>query len=174
MDENDRTTFRTSTRLTFVFMLLMGLLAWVLVHTVLALIAGRLPADYTNIAVSGALYAVVFSVLSVVLHRKNWSSVDVTAPTLGLVEKGRSAVLPWQAIHSATVRRPGPFAVLQVTVRPGAVAPPGTTLRPRIRAGQPVYTVNVGLLRPATGALRDALARHLPPVPASERDAPRR
>ncbi|MEV4764530.1 hypothetical protein AB0J89_18100 [Micromonospora chokoriensis] len=148
------------------FMLLMGLLAWVLVQAVLALIAGRLPTDYTSIAVSGVFYAVVFGVLSVVLHRKNWSSVDVTGPALGLVEKGRSVVLPWQAIQSATVRRPGPFAVLQVTLRPGAVAPPGTTLRPRIRAGQPVYTINVGLLRPATGVLRTELAHHLPQVAA--------
>ncbi|MBM0274862.1 hypothetical protein [Micromonospora tarensis] len=166
MAENDKTMFRTSARLTFVFMLLMGLLAWVIVRAVLALIAGRPPADYTNIAVSGVVYAVVFSVLSLVLHRRNWSSVDVTGSALGLVEKGRSAVLPWQAIHSATVRRPGPFAVLQVSLRPGAVAPPGMTLRPRIRAGQPVYTVNVGLLRPTTGVLRTELARHLPQVTA--------
>lgn len=74
------------------------------------------------------------------------------------------AVLPWQAIQGATVRRPGPFAVLQVTLCPGAVAPSGTTFRPRIRAGQPVYTVNVGLLRPATGVLRTELAHSLPQV----------
>ncbi|MEV4656536.1 hypothetical protein [Micromonospora sp. NPDC049301] len=164
MDENDERMFRTSARLTFVFMLLMGLLAWVVVQAVLALIAGRSPADLTSIAASGVLYAVLFSALSLVLHRRNWSSVEVTGPALGLVEKGRLAVLPWQAIQSATVRRPGPFAVLQVTLRPGAVAPSATTLRPQIRAGQPVYTVNVGLLRPATGVLRTELARHLPQV----------
>lgn len=163
MDEN-KTVFRTSARLTFVFMLLIGLLAWVFVHAVLALIAGRSPADWTSIAVSGVLYAVLFSAFSLVLQRKNWSSVEVTDPALGLVEKGRRALLPWQAIQSATVRRPGPFAVLQVNLRPGAVAPSATTLRPRIRAGQPVYTVNVGLLRPATGVLRTELARHLPQV----------
>ncbi|MEU8392440.1 hypothetical protein [Micromonospora sp. NPDC048843] len=164
MNENDQTMFRTSARLTFVFMLLMGLLAWVLVQAVLALIAGRSAADYTSIAVSGVLYAVVFSALSLVLHRRNWSSVDVTGPALALAEKGRTAVLPWQAIQSATVRRPGPFAVLEVILRPEAVAPSATTLRPGIRAGQPVYTINVGLLRPATGVLRTALARHLPQV----------
>ncbi|MGC4867258.1 hypothetical protein ACLQ3B_17715 [Micromonospora sp. DT53] len=163
MDENE-TVFLTSARRTFVFMLLMGLLAWVVVQAVLALIAGRPPADLTSIAASGVLYAVVFSALSLVLHRKNWPSVQVTDPALGLVEKGRTAVLPWQAIQSATVRRPGPFALLQVTLRPGAVPPSGTTLRPRIRAGQPAYTVNVGLLRPATGVLRTELARHLPQV----------
>ncbi|WP_146765850.1 hypothetical protein [Micromonospora noduli] len=161
MDENE-TVFRTSARLTFVFMLLMGLLVWVVVQAVLALIAGRPPADLTSIAASGVLYAVVFSALSLVLHRRNWSSVEFTGPAVGLAEKGRTAVLPWQAIQSATVRRPGPFAVLQVTLRPGAVAPSGMTLRPRIRAGQPVYTVNVGLLRPAAGVLRTELARHLP------------
>ncbi|MGW0214299.1 hypothetical protein ACWDXH_07890 [Micromonospora chokoriensis] len=166
MDGNDRTMFRTSARLTFVLTVLMGLLAWVLVRTVLALIDGWPPADYTSIVISGALYAVLFGALTVVLHRKNWSSVDVTDSTLGLVEKGRSAVLPWQAIQSATFHRPGPFAVLHVTLRPGAVAPPHTTLRPRIRAGQPVYTVNVGLLRPAAGVLRTELARRLPPVAA--------
>ncbi|WP_124820537.1 hypothetical protein [Micromonospora ureilytica] len=161
MDEN-KTVFRASARLTFVFMLLMGSLAWVVVQAALALIAGRSPADWTSIAASGVLYAVLFSAFSLVLHRRNWSSVEVTDPALGLAEKGRMAVLPWQAIQSATVRRPGPFAVLQVTLCPGAVAPSATTLRPRIRAGQPVYTVNVGLLRPATGVLRTELARHVP------------
>ncbi|WP_327031655.1 hypothetical protein [Micromonospora ureilytica] len=163
MDENE-TVSRTSARLTFVFMLLMGLLAWVVVQVVLALIVGRPPADWTSIAVSGVLYAVLFSAFSLVLHRRNWSSVEVTGPALGLAEKGRTVVLPWQAIQSATVRRPGPFAVLQVTLRPGTVPPSATTLRPRIRAGQPVYTVNVGLLRPTAGALRTELARHLPQV----------
>ncbi|MEV4826136.1 hypothetical protein [Micromonospora sp. NPDC049274] len=163
MDENE-TVFRTSARLIFVFMLLMGLLAWVVVQAVLALLAGRPPADLTSIAASGVLYAVVFSALSIVLHRKNWPSVEVTDRALGLVEKGRTAILPWQAIQSATVRRPGPFAVLQVTMLPGVVVPSGTTLRPRIQAGQPVYTVNVGLLRPATGVLRTELADHLPQV----------
>lgn len=43
MDENE-TVSRTSARLTFVFMLLMGLLAWVVVQVVLALIVGRPPA----------------------------------------------------------------------------------------------------------------------------------
>ncbi|MCF0093771.1 hypothetical protein [Micromonospora sp. MH99] len=172
MDENDRTTFRTSARLMFVFMLLLGLPAWVLVQAVLALIAGRVAADYTNLAVTGVVYAVAFSAFTVLLHRKTWSSVDVTGPALGLVEKGRSALLPWQTIRWTTIRRPGPFAVLQVALRPGAVAPPGTTLRPRIRAGQPVYTVNVGLVRPGTSVLRAELARHLPQVAASERSAP--
>ncbi|MEU8217741.1 hypothetical protein AB0C47_18450 [Micromonospora taraxaci] len=166
--------FRTSARLMFVFMLLLGLPAWVLVQAVLALIAGRPAADYTNIAATGVIYAVAFSAFTVLLHRKNWSSVDVTGSTLGLAEKGRSAVLPWQTIQSATIRRPGPFAVLQVTLRPGEVAPPGMTLRPRIRAGQPVYTISVGLLRPAMGVLRTELARHLPQVAASERNAPDR
>ncbi|WP_444951060.1 hypothetical protein [Micromonospora ureilytica] len=163
MDESE-TVFRTSARLTFVFQLLMCLLAWAVVQAVIALIAGRSPADLTSIAASGVIYAVLFSALSLVLHRRNWSSVEVTDPALRLAEKGRTVVLPWQAIQSATVRRPGPFAVLQVTLRPGAIAPSGTMLRPRIRAGQPVYAVNVGLLRPATGVLRARLARYLPHV----------
>ena len=145
----------------FVVMLLLGFLAWVFAQAVFSLVAGRLPADLTSVAASGVLYAVLFSALSLVLQRRNWSSVQVTGPVLGLAEKGRAAVFPWQAIQSATIRRPGPFAVLQVTLRPGAVVPSATTLRPRIRAGQLVYTVNVGLLRPTTGVLRTELARHL-------------
>ncbi|MEH0841137.1 hypothetical protein V6U81_01925 [Micromonospora sp. CPCC 205711] len=164
MDESDGTMFRTSARLMFVFMLVIGLLAWVLVQALLSLAAGRSPADLTNMTASGVLYAVLFSAFSLVLQRRNWSSVDVTCPALRLVERGRMAVLPWQAIQSATVRRPGPFAVLQVTLLPAAVVPSATTLRPRLRAGQPVYTVRVGLLRPATGVLRTELARHLPQV----------
>ncbi|MEU0551070.1 hypothetical protein [Micromonospora sp. NPDC005979] len=153
-------------------MLLLGLPAWVLVQAVLALVAGRMATDYTNIAVTGVIYAVGFGAFTVLFHRKSWSSVDVTGSALGLVEKGRSVLLPWETIQSATIRRPGPFAVLQVTLRPGADAPPATSLRPRIRGDQPIYTVHVGLVRPGTGVLRSELARHLPPVAASERHAP--
>ncbi|MGK5519127.1 hypothetical protein ACSNN9_07185 [Micromonospora sp. URMC 107] len=165
MDETG-TMFRTSARLMFVFMLLIGLLAWALVQAVLSLANGRAPADLTSLAASGVLYAVLLSAFSIVLHRRNWSSVDVTGPALRLVERGRTAVLPWEAVQSATVRRPGPFAVLQVTLLPAAVVPSATTLRPRLRAGQPVYTVSVGLLRPSTGVLRTELARHLPQAPS--------
>jgi hypothetical protein len=167
MDESEGTTFRTSARLMFVVMLLISFLAWVFVQAVFSLVADRSPADLTRIAASGVLYAVIFSTLWVVLQRRNWSSVQVTSPALGLLEKGRMAVLPWQAIQSAAVRRRGPYAVLQVTLRPGAVVPSAPTLRPRIRAGQPVYTVNVGLLPPTTGVLRTELARHLPQVASS-------
>ncbi|MET8251190.1 hypothetical protein [Micromonospora sp. NPDC005197] len=164
MDASDGTMFRTSARLMFLFRLVIGLLAWALVQVVLSLVAGRPPADLTNIVASGVLYAVLLSAFSLALHRRNWSSVDVTGPALRLAERGRMAVLPWQAIQSAMVRRPGPFAVLEVTLLPAAVVPSATTLRPRLRAGQPVYTVSVGLLRPATGVLRAELARHLPQV----------
>ncbi|WP_433281788.1 hypothetical protein [Micromonospora sp. CA-244673] len=164
MDESDGMTFRASARLMFVVMLLISFLAWVFVQAVFSLVTGRLPADLARIALSGVPYAVIFSGLWLVLHRRNWSSVQIAGPALTLVGKGRVAVLPWPAIHSATVRRPGPLAVLQVTLRPGAVVPSATTLRPRIRAGQLAYTVNVGLLRPAAGVLRTELGRHLPQV----------
>ncbi|SCL33001.1 hypothetical protein GA0070624_4622 [Micromonospora rhizosphaerae] len=164
MDERDGMTFRTSIRLMFMVMLLIGFLAWVFVQAVYSLVAGRLPTDLMSTAASGILYAVAFSALSLALHRRNWPSVHVSDPALGLAGKGRAAELPWPAIQSATVHRPGPFAMLQVTLQPGAVVPSATTLRPRMCAGQPVYTVNVGLLRPATRVLRTELARHLPEV----------
>jgi ABC-type uncharacterized transport system permease subunit len=166
MDENDGLRFRTSAPLSFVFMLLAGFLGWLFVQVVFAFATGRTPADLTSTAAFGVLYAVLFAAFTLVLNRKNWSSVHVTGSALGLVAQGRNAMVPWGAIQSATVRRPGPFAVLQVTLRPGAVVPSATTLRPRIRAGQAVYTVNVGLLRPAAGVLRTELARHLPQAAA--------
>lgn len=160
MDESDGTVFRTSARLMFLLMLLIGLLAWALVQAVLSLVMERPAAGPGAIVASGVVYAVLFSAFSVALGRRNWASVHVTGPALRLAERGRMAVLPWQAIQSATVRRPGPFAVLQVTLRPAAVAPSAPALRPRLRAGQPVYTVSVGLLRPPPGVLRAELARH--------------
>ena len=162
MDGSNGTVFRTSTRLMFLFMLLIGMLAWVLVQAVLSLVAGRPPADLVTSIASGVLYAVLFSTFSLVLHRRNWSSVEVTGSALRLTERGRTALLPWQEIQSATVRRPGPLAVLEVTLLPASVAPSATALRPRLRAGQPVYTVSVGLLTPTVSVLSTELARHLP------------
>ncbi|MEV2242265.1 hypothetical protein [Micromonospora sp. NPDC049891] len=171
MDQSNGLVFRTSARLMFLFLLLVGLLAWALVRAVLTLFLGK-PTDLAVSVGSGVLYAVLFSGFSLLLNRGNWSAVEVTDSALRLTERQRTALLPWQMIESATVHRPGPFAVLQVTLLPAVVAPT-TTLRARLRAGKPVYTVNVGMLRPATDVLRAELARRLPPGGSSAHDPAR-
>ncbi|MEU2610073.1 hypothetical protein ABZ570_00555 [Micromonospora sp. NPDC007271] len=164
MDLQQEKAFRASSPLIFGFYLLIAVVAWVFVQAVLAVVGGP-PYDLSGAALSGAIFVAVYTAGSFALHRRNWSSVDVAGEALRLAEKGRAAVLPWPVIQSAVVRYPGPFATLRVTLRPEAVLPPAT-LRPRIRAGRPVYQVNVGLLRPTPRVLRAELARHLPPAPA--------
>ncbi|SCF22475.1 hypothetical protein GA0074695_4514 [Micromonospora viridifaciens] len=164
MDLQKGTAFRPSSPLIFGFYLLIAVVAWVFVQAVLAVVWGP-PYDLPGAALSGVIFVAVYTAVSFALHRRNWSSVDVAGETLRLAAKGRTAVLPWQVIHSAMVRYPGPFATLRVTLRPEAILPP-TTLRPRMRAGRAVYQVNVGLLRPTPRVLRAELARHLPPTPA--------
>lgn len=161
MAEHETTAFRTSPARMAGLLLLLGVVAWVIAQAALALVARRPPADLSGTAGSGVVFVVAFTALSFVFHRRNWPAVDVTDAGLGLVDKGRGVVLPWQAIESAVIRHVGPLATLRVTLRPEAV-PPAATLRPRVRAGRPEYRVHIGTLRPSTKALRAALARQLP------------
>ena len=151
-------TFRHSHGLSFVVRLAIGYVSWILVQVVLSVAFGRWPA-VTRILLPGLLFAVAFSGFWLFFHRKKRSSVRITDEALILTENQRVVAVPWPAIRSTTIRHPWPFSVLEVAVHPSGVAAWPSALQPLIRDGEPVYSVDVGLLRPGPGALRAALTR---------------
>jgi hypothetical protein len=152
----DGTTFRTSPGLSFVVRLVIGYVSWLLVQVVLSVAFGRWP-DVIPLLLPGLIFASAFAGLWHFFERRSRSSVRVTDEGLTLTEKQRVAVIPWTAVRSATIRRPWPFSVLEVTVHPAGAASWASAMQPLIRDGVPVYTVNVGLLRPGPAALRAAV-----------------
>ncbi|MFG2057646.1 hypothetical protein ACGFI9_26850 [Micromonospora sp. NPDC048930] len=158
----DWVTFWLPVRRVFVAMFLIASASWLVVRAALALILWELPDHPLLALVGGLIFAVVFSGGWVVVHRGRWAWVRMSSAAVELARSGRPVVLSWGAIESATIRRPGPFAVLQVALRPDAVAPPAPAQRPRQHRGRRIYTVDVGLMQPGVQALRAELARHLP------------
>ena len=159
---SDWVTFWLPVRRVVVAMFLIASASWLVGQAAFAVIFWELPHDPLLALVGGLIYAGVFSGVWLVVHQGRWAWIRMSSAAVELARKGRPVVLSWEAIESATIRRPGPFAVLQVTLRPEAVAPPAPAQRPRQRRGRRIYTVDVGLMQPGVQALRAELARHLP------------
>ncbi|MFE9207211.1 hypothetical protein [Micromonospora sp. NPDC007230] len=159
---SDWMAFRLPVRRVFVMMFLVASASWLVVRAALALILWEPPHHPLLALVGGLIYAIIFSGGWVVVHRGRWTWIRISSAAVELARSGRPVVLSWEAIESATIRRSGPFAVLQVALRPDAVAPPAPAQRPRQRRGRRIYTVDVGLMQPGVQALRAELARHLP------------
>ncbi|SBT42170.1 hypothetical protein [Micromonospora auratinigra] len=162
MDE--QLSWRLSWPRALAFQAASGLLGWSVAQVALALVTGGAPAP-GQIAVSGAVFIVAFTVFAGLALRYRRPSVRVTGAALELADRGTFVGLPWPLIRSAEIRHPGPLATLRVTLHPGTPTPPPGALRPRLRAGHPTYQLHVGVLHPAPATLRTALARHLPPRP---------
>lgn len=158
----DWVTFWLPVRRVFVMTFLIASASWLVVQASLAVIFWEPPHDPVPTLVGGLIYAIVFSGVWLVAHRGRREWVRMSSAAVELARNGRPVVLSWEAIESATIRRPGPFAVLQVALRPDAVAPPAPAQRPRQRRGRRIYIVDVGLMQPGVQPLRAELARHLP------------
>ncbi|MFU8854678.1 hypothetical protein ACNAW0_27450 [Micromonospora sp. SL1-18] len=159
---SDWVTFRLPVRRVLVMTFLIASAWWLVYQTALALILREPPHHPLLALVGGLIGAVVFSGVWLVGHRGRWAWIRMSSTAVELARRGRPVVLAWEAIESATIRRPGPFAALQVTLRPEAVTPPAPAQRPHQRRGRRIYIVDVGLMQPGVQALRAELARHLP------------
>jgi hypothetical protein len=160
----DWITFRLPAHRVFVMMLLISFASWVVAQA-FVLIFRRPLQDLLGVLLTGVIYAASFSSFWLLFHRRRGTWIRISGPALELARRGRPVVLSWEAVESATIRRPGPFAVLHVALRPDAVAPPAPAQRPRQRRGRPTYIVDVGLLQPGVESLQTELARHLPESP---------
>lgn len=97
-------------------------------------------------------------------RRRLW--VSVSAAGLEIAQRGVPILIEWDNVASASVRRWGLFAVLEVApvdlrrvrqLRPGADVPPVQRL-----AGGLGFRIEVGTLWPIPSVLRAALTRHAP------------
>jgi hypothetical protein len=99
-----------------------------------------------------------------VVRRRLW--VSVSAAGLEIAQRGVPILVEWDNVASASVRRRGLFAVLEVTpvdLRRVRRLGPGADL-PQVQrlAGGLGFRIEVGTLWPIPGVLRAALTRHAP------------